>query len=121
MQVCCRSLRLDRSKLGSGTISARAPREQSRQIRGEQEHAESQQERQATLADAGKALDSQREALLKDVLRIADIAGQTGSAWIGRTLFVGVVLIVVLLAGLLIVLLIYRRLLPVIERRNAKH
>jgi hypothetical protein len=79
-----------------------------------------QQERKTTLAETGAELDRQREALLKDVLKITDVAGRTGSAWIGRTLLVGGILIAVLLVGLLGVMLTYRRLLPIIERRAVR-
>jgi len=76
-----------------------------------------QQERTATLSEAGAALDAQRKAILKDVLAITDSAGQASSAWFGRSLLVGSVLIVVLLAGLLGTMLLYRRLAPRVERR----
>ena len=47
------------------------------------------------------------------------VAGRTGSEWIGRTLLVGGILIALLLVGLLGVMLLYRRMVPVIERRAA--
>jgi hypothetical protein len=76
-----------------------------------------QQERTATFTEAGAALDAQRKAILKDVLAITESAGQAGSAWFGRSLLVGGVLIVMLLAGLLGTVLLYRRLAPLVERR----
>jgi hypothetical protein len=79
-----------------------------------------QQERKSTLADAAATLDAQRKATLKDILELTDVAGRTGSAWLGRTLLVGGVLIVLLLIGLLGVMLLYRRLAPVVERRAAR-
>ena len=69
-------------------------------------------ERQATLEQATAAIDAQRKAILKDLLQVSDSATRTGSAWIGRTLLIGAVLIVLLLSGLLGTMLLYRRLLP---------
>ena len=71
-----------------------------------------QSERQATLEQATAAIDAQRKAILKDLLQVSDSATRTGSAWIGRTLLIGAVLIVLLLSGLLGTMLLYRRLLP---------
>jgi len=70
------------------------------------------EERQSTLEQATTAIDAQRKAILKDLLQVSDSATRTGSAWIGRTLMIGVVLIAFLLAGLLGTMLLYRRLLP---------
>jgi hypothetical protein len=69
-------------------------------------------EREATLEQATAAIDTQRKAILKDLLQVTDSATQTGSAWIGRALLIGAVLIILLLAGLLGTMLLYRRLLP---------
>ena len=69
-------------------------------------------ERQATLEQATGAIDAQRKAILKDLLQVSDSATRTGSAWIGRTLLIGVALILFLLLGLLGTMLLYRRLLP---------
>jgi hypothetical protein len=71
-------------------------------------------ERQATLEQATAAIDAQRKAILKDLLQVSDSATRTGSAWIGRVLLIGVVLITLLLVGLLGTMLLYRRLLPVV-------
>lgn len=76
-----------------------------------------QQERKSTLAETAATLDAQRAAILKDILELTDVAGRTGKAWIGRSLLVGGMLLVLLLGGLLGVLLLYRRLVPVVERR----
>jgi hypothetical protein len=76
-------------------------------------------ERATTLEQTGLAIDMQRKALVKDLSDIASSAGRTGSAWIGRTLLIGGVLIVMLLAGLLGTMLLYRRLLPFVDRRGA--
>jgi hypothetical protein len=86
-------------------------------VRHEQLESLVQQERKSTLAEAAATIDAQRTATLKDILHLADAAGQTGSAWLGRSLLVGGILIVLLLAGLLGVMLLYRRLAPVVERR----
>jgi len=69
-------------------------------------------QREATLEQATAAIDAQRKAILKDLLQVTDSATRTGGAWIWRTLLIGCVLIVLLLAGLLGTLLLYRRLLP---------
>jgi hypothetical protein len=79
-----------------------------------------QQERKSTLADASATLDAQRKATLEDILELTDVAGRTGSAWLGRSLLVGGLLIGLLLIGLLGVMLLYRRLAPVVERRAAR-
>lgn len=71
-------------------------------------------ERQAALEQATAAIDAQRKAILKDLLQVSDSATRTGSAWIGRVLLIGVVLITLLLVGLLGTMLLYRRLLPVV-------
>jgi hypothetical protein len=77
-----------------------------------------QQERKTTLAEAGAAIDAQRTATLRDVQALLGFAGKTGTAAIGRALFVGVILIVILLAGLLGTMLLYRRLAPRVERNG---
>jgi hypothetical protein len=77
-----------------------------------------QKERRATLADASATLGTQRQAILKDLLGLNAVAGQTGQALTSRVLFVGIVLIVTLLAGMLVTLLLYRRLAPVVDRRT---
>jgi hypothetical protein len=69
-------------------------------------------ERKSTLEQATAALDAQRKGILKDLLQVSDSATRTGSAWIWRTLMIGVVLIAFLLAGLLGTMLLYRRLMP---------
>jgi hypothetical protein len=69
-------------------------------------------ERKSTLEQASAAIDAQRKAILEDLLQVSDSATRTGSAWIGRTLLIGAVLIVLLLSGLLGTMLLYRRLLP---------
>jgi hypothetical protein len=79
-----------------------------------------QQERAATLAETAAAIDAQRKAILKDVLELTNAAGRTGGVWIGRSLLIGGVLIVMLLLGLLGTLLLYRRLAPVVERRELR-
>jgi hypothetical protein len=79
-----------------------------------------QQERKTTLTEAGSAIDAQRKAIMKDVLSLTDAAGRTGSAWVGRTLLTGGILIVLLLLGLLGTMLLYRRLLPIVERRATR-
>jgi hypothetical protein len=76
-----------------------------------------QHERTATLTETTAAIDTQRKALLKDVLELTNVAGRAGSATIGWVLLVGGILIVVLLAGMLGTLLLYRRLVPRVERR----
>jgi hypothetical protein len=79
-----------------------------------------QQERKATLAEASATIDAQRKAILKDLIEVTGAAGRTGNMLIGRTLVIGGLLFVVLLAGLLATLLLYRRLLPLVERRAAR-
>jgi hypothetical protein len=79
-----------------------------------------QEERKATLAEASATIDAQRAGTLKDILQLTDAAGRTGSAWLGRSLLVGGILIVLLLIGLLGVMLLYRRLAPRMER-HAPH
>jgi hypothetical protein len=79
-----------------------------------------QQERKAMLEEAAATIDAQREATLKDILKLTDAAGRTGSAWLGRSLFVGGILIVLLLIGQLGVMLLYRRLAPAMERRATR-
>jgi hypothetical protein len=76
-----------------------------------------QQERKSTLAEAAATIDAQRTATLKDILKLTDMAGRTGNAWLGRSLLVGGILIAVLLIGQLGVMLLYRRLAPVVQRR----
>ena len=71
-------------------------------------------ERQAALEQAAATIDAQRKAILKDLLQVTDSATRTGSAWIGRTLLIGSLLIFLLLVGLLGTMLLYRRLLPVV-------
>lgn len=69
-------------------------------------------QRQATLDQATASIDAQRKAILKDLLQVSGSATRIGSAWIWRTLLIGGVLILLLLAGLLGTMLLYRRLLP---------
>ena len=76
-----------------------------------------QKERHATLVEASAAIDAQRAAILKDLASLADHAGRTGEAWIGRSLLLGGILIVLFLAGLLGVMLLFRRLAPTVQRR----
>jgi hypothetical protein len=78
-----------------------------------------QKERATTLEQAGLAIDAQRKALFGDLTEITSSAGRTGSVWIGRTLMIGGALIVMLLLGLLGTMLLYRRLLPFVDRRRA--
>jgi len=78
-----------------------------------------QQERKSTLVEAAATIDAQRTATLKDILKLTDMAGRTGNAWLGRSLLVGGILIAVLLVGQLGVMLLYRRLAPVVQRRAA--
>jgi hypothetical protein len=92
--------------------------EAERQASLEQIDAIVQKERKAALDQTSAAIDAQRKALLKDVLAITDSAGRTGSAWMWRTLGIGAVLIALLLLGLLGTMLLYRRLLPHVERRH---
>jgi CHASE3 domain sensor protein len=78
-----------------------------------------QKERASTLEQVGLAIDAQRKALFEDLAEIAGSAERTGSAWIVRTLLIGGVLIAMLLLGLLGTMLVYRRLLPFVDRRGA--
>ncbi|HEY2808949.1 MAG TPA: hypothetical protein VGI91_09155 [Steroidobacteraceae bacterium] len=69
-----------------------------------------QNERKATLVQASAAIDAQRKALLNDLLELTSSAERTGSGWIGRTVLIGTVLIVILMLALLGTMLLYRRL-----------
>jgi hypothetical protein len=73
-------------------------------------------ERKATIEQATAAIDAQRKGILKDLLQVSDSASRAGSAWVGTALLVGSVLIILLLAGLLGTMLLYRRLMPVVNR-----
>ena len=76
-----------------------------------------EKERKATLAETNAAIDAQRTALFKDLAALLDQAQRTGGSWIGYVLLTGVILIVVFLVGLFGMLLLYRKLLPRVERR----
>jgi hypothetical protein len=75
-------------------------------------------ERKATIEQATAAIDAQRKGILQDVLSLTDTASKTGSAWVGRVLLIGGVLIFLLLAGLLGTMLLYRRLIPLVTNRS---
>ena len=76
-----------------------------------------QNERKATLVQTSAAIDVQRKAILNDLLELTNSAGRTGNEWIGRTLLIGSVLIVILMLALLGTMLLYRRLTPLVVRK----
>ena len=59
---------------------------------------------------------AQRKATLDDITGLAGLAGSEGTKWVSAALVVGILLIAVLLGGLLGTLLLYRRLMPRLER-----